>query len=90
MVTETKPQESNMLLKWKMDCMDVSKKCCENAKIIFQNSKCSGNFNKTCLQSNKNIIQMEKYLQDSKVSETESVSESIQNGVANEENVVNV
>ena len=39
MVSETKPKDSNLLLKWKLDCLELSKQCCDNAKLIFEATK---------------------------------------------------
>ena len=73
MVSETKPKDSDLLLQWKLDCMVLSKQCYENAKLIFEATKCSGNFTRTSLYTKKHIEIMEAYVNDSKEYNEETI-----------------
>ena len=66
MVSEIKPTNSEMRLKWKLECMNVSKLCGQNAKKVFLNSNCKGNFVKTSLNNNANIKAMNEYIKENK------------------------
>lgn len=66
MVSEIKPTNSEMRLQWKLECMNVSKLCGQNAKKVFFASKCNGNFTKTCLNNNANINAMNEYIKENK------------------------
>ena len=90
MVDEKKPKDSKVLLQWKLDCLELSKKCYENTKKIFKESKCSGNMTNTSLHTNKNISKMKEYIEVIKKSESESESNTTSNRELNEEKIVNV
>ena len=62
MVSIDKPNDKTKLMAWKLDLENVSKKCCENARKIFVDTKCTGNFNRTGLQSVKNYKPIDTYL----------------------------
>ena len=66
MVSEIKPKNAEKRLKWKLECMEVSKRCAQNAQKIFFDSKCNGNFMKSALHNTKIIKEMKKYLLEKK------------------------
>ena len=66
MVSITKPKDAEMRLKWKLECMNVSKECGKNAKKVFSESKCQGNFVKSKLHEKQVIDKMRMYLNGSK------------------------
>ena len=84
MVSITKPKDAEMRLKWKLECMNVSKECGRNAKKIFSESKCQGNFVKSKLHKKQVIDKMSMYLNRSKTLNTDDVIG--QNLKENEEN----
>ena len=73
MVSITKPKDAEMRLKWKLECMNVSKECGKNAKKVFSESKCQGNFVKSKLHEKQVIDKMRMYLNGSKTLQTDDV-----------------
>ena len=62
MVSIEKPNDKTKLMEWKMDLEVLSKKCCENARKIYVEAKCHGNFNRTGIQSAKNYKLIDAFL----------------------------
>ena len=58
-----KPRDNvSQMIQWKINCRNISYKCCENARSIFVQAGCKNNLTKTSLTTTKNVELMTNYI----------------------------
>ena len=89
MISE-KPSDPKLLMTCKLDCSQISRLCSDNARIVYSNASCIGNYNKTSLHQTKNIQKISTYLKTSVTESSLSLSESKEDSEKNDAIVVNI
>ena len=72
-----RPTVTEELIQWKIECQELSKKCAVNARKIYEDAGCSGNFTKSALCNKQNNMMMNKYIQKQKDNTVQANKEDV-------------